>query len=239
MQLKPIINPKDVIAVGDIHGCYDLLQEFVETVRNTGAVVIFLGDIIDRGANDLEVVDKICDMTRQPQNYGLESVTCLRGNHEQMFIDAVKKPGSEFLLWIRNGGNFEVFGELQEYLEWMDELPIFTTIRDTLYIHGGCIPGQDPNDTIINGEVSKLMWIREPFTKVGPKLEEWSTTLKKVVFGHTPLTGANQGQTYDIPGGVCIDTGCYFTGKLTAYNTTQDSFLTFTSSSNVEQTAHR
>jgi hypothetical protein len=66
--------------------------------------------------------------------------------------------------------------------------------------------------------------MREPFLSQGPQFEKWNPELKKIVFGHTPQD-YNVGQPYTIPGGgVCIDTGAFFTNVLTGYNVTQDMF---------------
>jgi hypothetical protein len=70
--------------------------------------------------------------------------------------------------------------------------------------------------------------MREPFLSMGPKFEDWNPELKQVVFGHTPKFGAGEGKPYTIPQGICIDTGAFWTGILTAYNVTQDVFHEFT-----------
>jgi serine/threonine protein phosphatase 1 len=222
------IKPGDVIAVGDIHGRYDLLEKFVSRVRGTLAVVVFLGDIIDRGGQDAEVANRVRHMVESPEDYGLDLVLCLMGNHEKMFVDAVQGPGEELFLWLQNGGNFEQFGELQEHTSWFDELPIYVTIGDTLFVHAGIVPGRDPYELVQKGKVDQLVWIREPFLSMGPRFEEWNPELKRVVFGHTPKFDVGEGLPYTIPDGVCIDSGAYFTDTLTAYNTTQDTFYQFT-----------
>jgi serine/threonine protein phosphatase 1 len=233
------IKPGDVLAVGDIHGRYDLLEKFVSRVRGTLAVVVFLGDIIDRGGEDAAVVNKIRHMTESPEDYGLDLVMCLMGNHEKLFVDAVQGPSENLFLWLQNGGNFEQFGELQEHTSWFDELPIYVTIGDTLFVHAGIVPGRDPYELVEKGKVDQLVWIREPFLSLGPRFEEWNPELKRVVFGHTPKFDIGEGLPYTIPDGVCIDSGAYFTDVLTAYNTTQDTFYQFTVKSNAEATATR
>ena len=82
MYFDSEIQPGDVIAVGDIHARYDLLEKLIDRVRGSLAVVIFLGDIIDRGGEDIAVVSKIRHMTENPDDYGLSNVFCLMGNHE-------------------------------------------------------------------------------------------------------------------------------------------------------------
>jgi serine/threonine protein phosphatase 1 len=236
MSSNPI-KPGDILAVGDLHARYDLLEKFIDRVRGTLAIVIFLGDIIDRGGDDLAVLEKIRHLTEDPDAYGLSNVFCLMGNHEGMFVDAVTGSSSELILWLNNGGNFEQYGEMQEHLEWVADLPVYMTIGDTLFIHAGIYPGKDPFDTINSGKTDNILWMREPFLSMGPRFEEWNSDLKKVVFGHTPKFGVGEGKPYTIPDGICVDTGAYFTGVLTAYNVTQDTFHEFTVPANAEETA--
>jgi serine/threonine protein phosphatase 1 len=231
------IKPGDILAVGDLHARYDLLEKFIDRVRGTLAIVIFLGDIIDRGGEDVAVVNKIRHMTENPDDYGLSNVFCLMGNHEGMFVDAFQGSGADFTLWLQNGGNFEQYAELGEHLDWFADLPVYITIGDTLFIHAGIYPGKDPFDTINAGKTDNILWMREPFLSMGPRFEEWNSELKKVVFGHTPKIGVGEGKPYTIPDGICVDTGAYFTGVLTAYNVTQDTFHEFTVPANAEETA--
>lgn len=221
-----VINPGDVIAVGDIHARYDLLEMFLEYVQGSLACVILLGDIIDRGGDDIKILNVVSSLIREPEIIGLSNFFCLMGNHEDLFIDAVTGPGDDWALWLHNGGNFEAYGEMQEHLDWLQELPIYLTIGDTLFIHGGIYPGKDPFETINKGKTKNLLWMRSPFLECGPEFEKWNSELKKVVFGHTP---GDDFKPYTIPGGgICIDTGAFHSGILTAYNVTQDVFYQFT-----------
>ena len=228
------IEPGDVIAVGDIHARFDLLEKFLAYVRDTQAVVILLGDIIDRGGDDVRVLNKVYQLLEAPDDYGLSGFFCLMGNHENMFIDAVEGPMMSTILWQQNGGNFEQFGEMQEHLPWLNELPVYITIGDTMFIHAGIYPGKNPFDTINAGKTENLLWMREPFLTYGPEFEKWNPDLKRIVFGHTPR---EDGQPYEIPQGVCIDTGAFFTGTLTAYNVTQETFYQFSVKQNEKETA--
>ena len=229
------INPGDVLACGDIHARYDLLELLLEEVAGTQAVLIFLGDIIDRGGQDIQVVETIRKLTEEPDTAGLSNVFCLKGNHEDLFVKAVTGTGDDWGTWLHNGGNFEQFGELQEHLEWFDELPIYMTIGDTLFVHGGLVPGRDPYELVESGRESTLLWMRSPFLERGPEFEKWNPELKQVVFGHTPKFEVGKGLPYTIPDGVCIDTGAFFTNVLTAYNVTTETFYSY--STNDETTA--
>jgi len=215
------INLGDVIAVGDVHARYDLLELLLDKLQDTQATVIFLGDIIDRGGQDIQVVERIRKLTEDPESEGLSNCFCLLGNHEDMFIDAVAGSGDDWGTWLYNGGNFEHYGELQEHLDWFEELPVYMTVGKTLFIHAGTWPGRDPFDTIDSGHAHSILWMRSPFLEFGPKFEEWNPDLTKVIFGHTP----EGSKPYEIPQGICIDTGAFHTGVLTAYNVTTDTYF--------------
>ena len=217
------IGAGDVIAVGDIHARYDLFELFLDHVRHTEAIVILLGDIIDRGGQDLQVLEKVRELLNAPEKEGLSNFFCLMGNHEGMFVDALTGTGSDYRLWMQNGGNFEQYDEMREHLEWIAELPVYMTVNDTMFIHAGCYPGKDPYETVDRGRVDNILWMREPFLTYGPEFEKWNPGLNKMVFGHTP-----QGEMpYEIPQGLCIDTGAFCTGVLTSYNVTRDTIAQF------------
>jgi serine/threonine protein phosphatase 1 len=176
-------------------------------------------------------VEAIRKLTEDPEFAGLSNVFCLKGNHEDLFVKAITGTGDDWGTWLHNGGNFEQFGELQEHLEWFDELPIYMTIGDTLFVHGGLVPGRDPYELVESGKEGTLLWIREPFLSRGPEFEKWNPELKQVVFGHTPKFEEGEGLPYTIPDGICLDSGAYWTGVLTAYNVTQGAFYQFTGES--------
>jgi len=218
-NFSQIINPGDVIALGDIHGCFNLYESFLDHVRNSGATVILFGDLIDRGPNDMAVLDRTQELLVDPESWGLQAFYALRGNHEQMFLDAVDGYGAR--LWAQNGGDYQNLESLTIHAGWISQLPIYLKICETMFIHGGVYPGEDPAITIADGGTKDLVWMRNPFLNTGPEFEEWTHKLKQVVFGHSPLTAP---MPYRIPHGVCVDTGAYHTGVLTSYNVSRDTF---------------
>lgn len=227
METYPDISPGDVIAVGDIHGRYDLFEKFLEHVQGSLACVILLGDIIDRGGDDIKVLNVVRSLLREPELNGLSNFFCLMGNHEAMFVDACTGPSQELFLWLQNGGNFEQYGEMQDHLDWISELPVYMTVGETLFTHAGIVPGRDPYELVEKDQVDKLLWMREPFLTYGPQFEKWNPDLKQVVFGHTPKFDVGEGKPYTIPDGICIDTGAFFTNVLTAYNVTTETFYSY------------
>jgi serine/threonine protein phosphatase 1 len=206
--------PGDLIAVGDIHGRYDLLDKLTGVVADSGVHLLFLGDLIDRAKapeDDLSVLSTVQWMADRPEDWGLASVGCLRGNHEDMLLKALRDQspwGSDIDLWRCNGGAIEAIDQLRQFEAWIRSFPLFRKVGSTVFVHGGLEPGvplsqQNPDE---------MVWIRNRFLnadKLGVR------GVKCVVHGHTP----------NFCGGVVVkhnriglDSGAYFTGKLSCYN---------------------
>ena len=196
-----------IVAVGDVHGQIDLLDTVVNSFRNTNTELIFLGDLIDRAKErfgDRKVVTLPMKMVKRPEKYGYSKVTVLRGNHEQMIIDAYRR--KDFALWEANGGSAS-FKDLvmshPEIIDWMDNLPLYTIRGEYLFVHAGVRPG------VPIKEQSKhdLLWIREPF------LDEPHMLPYTIVHGHTFVNSEHAVFGKDR---ISIDTGACFTGNLCA-----------------------
>lgn len=73
-------NDTDFVIVGDLHGDYKSLKRILDEINiGTGeAKIIFLGDYVDRGPNQLEVLIKVLNLSLDHP----EEVVLLRGNHE-------------------------------------------------------------------------------------------------------------------------------------------------------------
>jgi len=224
-NFSQIINPGDVIVLGDIHGCFNLYESFLDHVQNSGATVILLGDMIDRArtpGDDMRVLNKTRDLLVDPESWGLQAFYALQGNHERLFLAAADGYGVG--LWEQNGGNVEELDNLAYHEDWISQLPIYMTIGETMFVHAGVYSGHDPAKAIADGKTDSLVWMRDPFLSYGPEFSEWTDKLKQVVFGHSPLTAP---MPYRIPHGVCVDTGAYHTGVLTSYNVTRDTFWSY------------
>ena len=95
-----------VVAVGDIHGRFDLYQQLRAKILNDlksyrKKKIIFLGDFIDRGPSSKEVVDSFLNNPLP----GFEHIF-LTGNHEQWLTDVLNNNFTfdEFLAWLLYGG---------------------------------------------------------------------------------------------------------------------------------------
>lgn len=212
-------KPYDLIAIGDLHGRFDLLTELIEGLRDTQVELLFLGDLIDRAKNpgdDLKILDLVKNLREDPEPYGLAGVDCLMGNHEDMFLGAVKSlDGCGFQgfedcsLWEYNGGDVSNLREMAHHAEWIRELPLYRLEEDkTLFVHAGV----RPNVTLKQQTKNDLIWLRDAFLYA-----EFINVrgVKRVIHGHTPNFWGNPVVTKER---ICIDTGAFRTGVLTLYN---------------------
>src|SRR5262245_34440427 len=88
-----------VLAIGDIHGCLRAFDDLLEWVAPTPEdKLILLGDYVDRGPDSRGVLDRILEL--RPRL----NLICLRGNHEQMMVEAYRGGRSEKKMWLGVGG---------------------------------------------------------------------------------------------------------------------------------------
>jgi serine/threonine protein phosphatase 1 len=208
-----------IYAIGDIHGRADLVTELIDGIRAherrrpkvAETRLVFLGDYIDRGPASKQVIETL--MTRIPD--GMRAIY-LKGNHEDMLLKGMISPAGQEL-WCGNGGEATLrsYGIHRSYVSQMEltdalgahgtffeSLSLTHEAGDYLFVHAGVRPGvalgaQRPND---------LMWIRYDF------LDHTGDFGRFVVHGHTPTTGRPDVK----PNRICIDTGAWMTGALTA-----------------------
>jgi len=89
---------RPVAIVGDIHGRLDLLDAMLAKIEIAApeAMLIFVGDYVDRGPDSCAVLARLRALVPQP--------ICLRGNHEAMMLEFLDMPIERGGRWLRNGG---------------------------------------------------------------------------------------------------------------------------------------
>jgi serine/threonine protein phosphatase 1 len=130
-----------LIAISDIHGCFDPFYELCirQIDLKKSDKLILLGDYIDRGANSKEVIDFIIDLDKK----GFD-ITPLSGNHEALLLDAYRD--YEMMpLWKMNGGlttldsfNIPDVREFESrYIDFFLNLKYFEAVDNFFFVHGG------------------------------------------------------------------------------------------------------
>jgi serine/threonine protein phosphatase 1 len=209
-----------IFCIGDIHGCPATLNELLinRICLNKSDKLIFLGDYIDRGPDSKAVIDIILDLERK--NY---DVTCLIGNHEEMFIDSYHDD-EIYEHWVLNcGGNKTLssfgiitFEELNEFCQYFFKTLLYhkTINRKYILVHAGL----NFNNADIFEDKYTMIW--------GRSLNINYDILKDryIIHGHTPQTlerVVDQLNIIDKKKIINLDTGCCFKnvnglGNLTA-----------------------
>jgi serine/threonine protein phosphatase 1 len=197
-------------AVGDIHGCHDLLTELLgriaEDAEGRQHRLVFIGDYIDRGADSAAVIRTLQRL--QAERAG--EVVCLKGNHEDLFLKSQSRP--EVLRnWIYNGGDAMLasFGTTSldgvppDVSAWIAACPVSFEDELRYFVHAGLRPGRLLDE---QSEYDRL-WIRDEFL-VGD--HDFG---KFVVHGHTPRPDGRPDLRRHR---VNIDTAAVYGSRLTA-----------------------
>jgi protein phosphatase len=233
-------GPFDII--GDIHGCCDELELLLEKLgyyptpnpppivgrgveggegyyyHPEGRKVIFLGDLVDRGARILDTVNLVRNMV----NSG--TALCVPGNHEHKLLRKLR------------GKNVKVNHGLEQTLAEIDALPEDTRepyikelreFIDSLVSHyvldgGQLVVAHAGMKREMQGRGSGAVREFALYGETTGEIDEFGLPVRfnwageyrgdaMVVYGHTPVPEAEWlNNTID------IDTGCVFGGKLTA-----------------------
>ena len=126
------IGGRDLLIVGDVHGCFDELKELVDTnyIDNENTCVLFVGDLVNKGPKSPEVVEYV-------KKNGWYSV---RGNHDEIsakecieFKNNGVEPSPK-LTWVKNLP--------KESLDWLLSLPyaLHVPSRQLVVAHAGFMP---------------------------------------------------------------------------------------------------
>lgn len=213
-------------AVGDIHGRLDLLEELLELIESDCAgrgkaktCIIFLGDLVDRGPQSAEVVERL-----RLYRPAFAKTVFLMGNHEEVLLRLLGGEMDLLANWLLYGGaecalSYGIDPEALERAEPDEALAMLrraipkqhelflsgfadtASFGDYLFVHAGIRPGVP----LASQAKSDLLWIRRPF------LDHEGEHGHVVVHGHTISE-----EVEFRPNRIGLDTGAYRTGILTA-----------------------
>jgi len=195
-----------IFAIGDIHGCLRQLDALLDRIAPTADDhLIFLGDLIDRGPDSAAVIRRVRVLSETHQ------VTILKGNHEQMMLDA-RESHAKFTDWLKNGGD----ATLQSYAgvraalrdvptdDWMflsTQLVDYFEDATHLFVHANAYPDLP----LAEQPAYMLRW--ERCDRIAAH-----ESGKVLVCGHTPqISGRPMNRGF----AVCIDTSAGRGGPLT------------------------
>ncbi len=208
---------KNIIAViGDIHGCINTLEKLYKKISDFKCKVYSVGDLIDRGNYSKEVVQFCIN----------EKIHPVRGNHEQILLDALYSYKKYFnkdtkdrslldfcyeldVFYINGGYSTQKnytgtesraeFYKLEEKLKKLEHLNFFENLPMKIELKNIVIT----HAGIIKGTPEiYMLWNRNTPSNIG----------KFQIFGHTPHSNVMT----DYKNYINIDTGCVYGKKLTS-----------------------
>jgi len=208
-------GPFDII--GDVHGCYDELCDLLKKLGypRDDRKIIFLGDLCDRGPKNVEVLRLVMNIVQAGTAY------CIAGNHDVKLLKKLR--GSD--VQISHGLNKTIeqlsvqsedfVEEVKDFLDGLISHYVFDNgklvvahagLKEKYHGRGSarvrdfCLYGDTTGETDEYGLPVRLPWANEYRGRA------------TVIYGHTPTPDVEA-----INGTFCIDTGCVFGGKLTAF----------------------
>jgi serine/threonine protein phosphatase 1 len=213
-------------AIGDIHGRLDLLEQLLAQIEADDAqrdaaqtTLIFLGDLIDRGPESAQVVERVLQLQRTRGD-----VRLLIGNHEEIFLLALTGNMEALRFLTRIGGRETILSygvtaaeydsfdyaelmatfmarvpaEHRAFLEGAEDMII---IGDYAFVHAGI----RPEIPLAEQMIKDLRWIRGEFLTHRKPFE------RIIVHGHTITDEVDWAANR-----IGIDTGAFASGRLSA-----------------------
>ncbi len=190
------------LAVGDIHGCSAALDALLNAVAlEPDDTLVTLGDYVDRGFDSPGVLDRLISLSRQFH------VVSLRGNHDQMMLDA-SAGGEAITGWRMNGGD-----TTENAYGGLDAVPD----AHWRFLRDQCVDCWEMETHFF---VHASVYADLPLTEQPPYVLHWGQidkvrpheSGKTMVCGHA---SQKSGVPLNLGFAVCVDTWAYGNGWLT------------------------
>ncbi|HET8997914.1 MAG TPA: metallophosphoesterase [Acetobacteraceae bacterium] len=207
-----------VYAIGDIHGCnaqlanlHAIVAEDLDRRPVDSAVLLHIGDYVDRGADTAGVLTRLA---RGPRIDGITVVNLL-GNHDETMLHALSGDRAAATDWLFAGGKaaLESYGIDPDsprdswpqtipaaHVDFLHGLALSHREGGYLFVHAGVRPGVALDEQTRED----MLRIRQPFLYTERELGA------VVVHGHTPVKAPVVRHNR-----IAIDTGAVFGGALT------------------------
>jgi serine/threonine protein phosphatase 1 len=214
---------KRTLFVGDIHGCYNELQELLHKIAYNPANdrLISLGDLLHKGPMSAEVIKFFYN----------SKIEVIMGNHDWHFLQALK-------------GNIAMYKEAEKIMQlcgipqsdmikWLEEFPYYIKEQSFIAVHACFDPSkskyaQTSFQDMINGRYfdaetnTILKSVKSPNIYQKPWYQAYppKSTDRTVVFGHWAKPEPRFFKNFR-----CIDTGCCYGGRLSCLILPDDNII--------------
>lgn len=206
--------------IADLHGRYDLLEKALVKINEVASIpykIVTLGDYIDRGKKSRQIIQRLMEeQEKRPDVF-----VCLKGNHEDMMYETIRKPLS-LDWWLGNGGDatlksygadfdgsgsyypqfgFDTRKVSHDHLNWIRDLPLYYETPKHVFVHAGVI---DDGRPLSQQKPDVLLWM------LYHAYEKGGYRGKHVVHGHHQFADG----PHVWAGRTDLDTFAYKTGRL-------------------------
>ncbi|TCQ08801.1 serine/threonine protein phosphatase 1 [Rhizobium sp. PP-F2F-G36] len=216
--------PSNIYAIADIHGRADLLDVMLASIAEDAAVhgskpvVIFLGDLIDRGPDSPKVIDRVrATLDLYPGS------RLILGNHDFFLRELLRGTltSEDAVNWLDWGGvatlsaysdrpvpdlaniAADIRRDFPHHVDVLENALTFKEIGRFCFVHAGIRPGIE----LIDQDEYDLRWIRAGF------LDHLDVFRHIVLHGHT-ITASLRPEIHS--NRIALDTGAYRSGRLSA-----------------------
>lgn len=185
--------------IGDIHGCFDELQELIEKIElKDEDMLISLGDIIDRGNKSKEVYHFFKNRSNSK---------VLMGNHERKHLNGILSYAQEIV-------KIQFDKEYDEFLNWINSLDYFYETDEAIIVHAAFEHDKEINsqrEDVLSGSTSGERYLEKKYDS-GKYWSAYYMGEKVIIYGHHVV--GDRVKVYNNTFG--IDTGVCHGGYLTA-----------------------
>jgi predicted phosphodiesterase len=191
------------IVVGDIHGCYDELEDMLAEVRfDADDRLVSVGDLITKGPKSREVLERFMSDPQFSAVMGNHDLALRRKwNGEKLKLKDSQKPTHK-----------ELKKDKERYVAFLNSLPFMIDLGTHLVVHAGVRPGVALHSQT-SEDLTELRSIGKDRTaRDGTPWYDVYDGEKVVLFGHWPAPKPRHGKR-----AIGLDTGCVYGNELTAY----------------------
>jgi serine/threonine protein phosphatase 1 len=192
--------------IGDVHGCYDELQELLDVAALTSDdQIISIGDMVDRGLKSAEALN----FFRTTPN-----ATSIMGNHERKHVRSYRgeadASASQIITWTQIGKD-----DYPAAIDYMDSLPRYLELPDAILVHAFWepdVPVDQQRENVIVGTMSGEEYLKSK--GVWPWYEQYDGP-KPLIVGHRDYSDGQMKPFVYQDRVYTIDSRCVYGGSLT------------------------
>jgi predicted MPP superfamily phosphohydrolase len=191
------------IVVGDIHGCYDELEDLLASVQFSASDrLVSVGDLITKGPKNREVLDRFMTEPRFSAVIGNHDLALRRRwNGEKIKLKPSQKSTHK-----------ELKKEKERYVTYLNSLPFTIDLGSHLVVHAGLRPSLAFHSQTTEDMTELRTLGPDRASHDGTPWYEVYDGEKTVLFGHWPAPHPRRGKK-----ALGLDTGCVYGHYLTAY----------------------